>query len=365
MRTPIAFRRVAALFALFALAGCGTSNAIPPISRSTPASSVLNRLKTIVTVGSTVDPRNGDQNPYGLAIAPATAGLVTAGDLIVCNFNDGPTNTQGAGTTVIGLHSTPGSAPYRIAQDPSLRGCDALSIAADGTIWTADDAANDNAIVAPSGTILATLSAGTYPWAGPWGEAVASSQGNAVTVYVSNQIDGSIVRLTGTNSSAVTSMRIAVGFGTNDGVPGAILAPSGLTYDSASDTLYVVDGNVNRVVALANVSKIGADGVRGSGSGFGGPNGANARVVASGAPLNGPISAALLPTGNLVVGNTLDPAGTNLLVEISPTAGIIATKNVDTGAEGALFGIAAGGTAASPKIYFNDDNDNTVKLLAP
>ncbi len=148
---------------------------------------------TITTIGSTVDPRNGDQNPYGLALAPATAGLVTAGDLIVCNFNDGPTNTQGNGTTVIGLHPGPGSAPYRIAQDPSLRGCNALSIAANGTIWTADDVANDTAIVSPSGTILAQSA--PYSWAGPWGAAVASPPGNAVTVYVSNQIDGSIVRL--------------------------------------------------------------------------------------------------------------------------------------------------------------------------
>ncbi len=148
-------------------------------------------------------------------------------------------------------------------------------------------------------------------------------------------------------------------------MPGAILAPSGLTYDPATDTLYVVDGAANQVVALANVATIGADGLRVSGSSFSGPSAASARVVAAGAPLNGPISAALLPTGNLIVGNTLDPNGTNLLVEISSAAGIIATKNVDTGAAGALFGIAAGGTVASPKIYFNDDNDNTVKTLAP
>jgi hypothetical protein len=45
----------------------------------------------IFAIGSTVDPRNGDQNPYGLAIAPTTTRLVIAGDLVVCNFNDGPT----------------------------------------------------------------------------------------------------------------------------------------------------------------------------------------------------------------------------------------------------------------------------------
>jgi hypothetical protein len=46
------------------------------------------------TIGSTVDPIEHGGTPYGLAIAPATAGLMSAGDLVVCNFNYGATNTQ-------------------------------------------------------------------------------------------------------------------------------------------------------------------------------------------------------------------------------------------------------------------------------
>ena len=53
----------------------------------------------ITTIGSTVDPTNGDGNPYGLAIAPVSAGLLTAGDLVICNFNDSA-NVQGNGTTI-------------------------------------------------------------------------------------------------------------------------------------------------------------------------------------------------------------------------------------------------------------------------
>jgi hypothetical protein len=76
------------------------------------------------------------------------------------------------------------------------------------------------------------------------------------------------------------------------------------------------------------------------------------------------------------VGNTLDPNGTNLLIEISPTAGVVATKNVDTGAAAAIFGIVTVPKTVTTQgafgpintqtnmIYFNDDNDNTVKLLA-
>src|SRR6185437_3696742 len=101
--------------------------------------SILSMLSpnTITAIGSTVDPVERGGNPYGLAIAPATAGLVSAGDLIVCNFNDGATNTEGKGTTIVGLHPTPGSAPYRIAQSPSLQGCNALAILPDGNISAA------------------------------------------------------------------------------------------------------------------------------------------------------------------------------------------------------------------------------------
>ncbi len=52
-----------------------------------PATAVIGPL-AIATIGSTVDPTNGDENPYGLAIAPVSAGLLAAGDLVICNFND-------------------------------------------------------------------------------------------------------------------------------------------------------------------------------------------------------------------------------------------------------------------------------------
>ena len=154
--------------------------------------------------------------------------------------------------------------------------------------------------------------------------------------------------------------------------PGSILAPSGLTYDDSIDTLYVVDSANNAVLSFNNVSTIGADGVQVNVSGgtdsFTGANAGNAQVIASGAPMNGPISAALLPSGNLIVGNTLNPSGTNVMLEIQPYgpgAGVVYTRNVDTGAAGALFGIAIGfDNYGNPVIFYNDDNSNTVDALS-
>jgi hypothetical protein len=313
----------------------------------------------ITTIGSTVDPTNGDQNPYGLAIAPVSMGLLAAGDLVICNFNDAA-NVQGNGTTIEILHPAPGSTPTRMVQDPNLKGCAALAVASDDSPWAAAYSSNLAPFYGPTGGLVSALATG--PWSGPWGEIFAPAFGASAASYVtSNATSGTIVRV---NVAGTTFTTIASGFTINAGaVPGNILAASGLTYDATNDTLFVVDSNNNRIVVFAGYSTLGANAILVEADGtFSGPSAASAKVLFSGAPLNVPISAAQLFNGDLVVGNTAD----NLLVEISQAGEVVATQNLDTGAVGALFGIVAAGTdASSTKIYFNDDNDNTVKVLAP
>ena len=337
-----------------------------PQTAAKVTSSILGGLNTITTIGSTVDPMNGDQNPYGLDIAKVTSGLINAGDLVICNFNNSA-NVQGTGTTIVALHPTPGSTPRRIAQDKSLLGCDALAIGGP-PIWAAAFGANDNPIVSPSGTIINTLTGG--PFHGPFGQAFSPRSGpfGNAAFYESNAGDGSIVRINITNSGFTFDV-IAKGFAINGGEPGSILGPSGLQYNRTTDTLYVVDGDNNSVVTFSGVTTIPAGGITVSGLSFSGPFASRAHVMFAGSPLNGPISSALLNNGNLVVGNTLDPAGKNLMVELSPTGAVLNVKNVDTGAGGALFGMvavegASNSTPGSTKIYFNDDNDNTLKVLS-
>jgi hypothetical protein len=319
------------------------------------------RLLHIKTIGSTVDPQNGDQNPYGLDVAKIDAGLLHSGDLVVCNFNNAA-NVQGTGTTIVALHPHPNAAPLRIAQNAALLGCDALALAPSDTIWAAAFAANDNPIVSPSGALIDALAGG--PWHGPFGETFAPAHPPFVAAfYVSNAGDGSIVRVN-IRPSGFTFDVIATGFAVNNGAPGGILGPSGLQYDNSRDALSVIDGQDNSVTVLRHVSFIPAGGLAFKNGVPSGVAAFLARRIFQGPPLNGPISSALLPDGHLVIGNTLDPAGTNLLVEITRGGRLAATKNVDTGAAGALFGMVATGTGDDDaQLYFNDDNDNTVKVL--
>ena len=335
-------------------------------STATDMVSVLKALKTSTTVGSTVDPINGDQNPYGLDVAKVTAGKFKAGDLAICNFNN-KANVQGTGTTMEVLHPQPGSVPVRLTRHPSLLGCDAIALSPGDDPWVAAFSSNENPIFSPSGMFFTGLT--QYPWYRPWGQAFAAKgPTGGPAFYESNAADGSIVRINISAQGNFTFDRIASGFGINNGQPGGILGPSGLQYDPKLDRLYVVDGQTNTVVAFNNVTQIPQGGITvgPTGTTFGGPKAGYGRVIYAGAPLNGPISSALLPNGNLVVGNTLDPTGKNLMVEIENryTTKPLYVRNVDTGVSGAIFGMVATGTSDSnTQLYFNDDNANAVVVL--
>ena len=197
--------------------------------------SVLNQLDNKQTIGSTVDPTNGDQNPYGLDVAKVNNGLFEAGDLVVCNFND-RANIQGNGTTIIALHPRPGSQPVRVAQSHALKGCDWIALAPDDTIWAAAFVANENPILDTFGNLLTELSNG--PWHRPFGQAFSPTAGpfGGGAFYETNAADGSLVRINLT-SGPFTFDIIATGFAVNHGAPGGILGPSGMEYDVQHDRL--------------------------------------------------------------------------------------------------------------------------------
>lgn len=369
----------AAIVGLLA-SGCsgnnGSSQSMPPVtapmqSQQTQVSQtkmigpnnggILGQLRNQVVIGSTIDPVYGQLNPYGLDVAKSTSGAFTKGDLAVCNFNNS-SNVQGTGFTIVALHPVPGSSPALVAADQNtLVGCNALALTPNDTIFAAAFSSNDNPEFSSSGTLITNLSGS--PFNHPFGQIYAQPMKGSPAVYESNAADGSIVRI---NLPSLSTEVVATGFPVNGGPPGSILSPSGLQYERRHDALYVVDGQNNSVTVISKVSGIhGAClKVKSNGKRFDGACASRARVLFAGPPLNGPISSALLFNGSIVVGNTLDPSGQNLMVEIGPGGHVQAVRNVDTGAGGAIFGMVATGTnAASTKLYFNDDNANNLQVL--
>jgi hypothetical protein len=326
--------------------------------------SVLATLNTETTIGSAVDPVTGDQNPYGLDIAPTDSGLIHRGDLVVCDFNDSA-NVQGTGNAIIALAPQPGSSPRPVITNAALLGCTENVQTRDDTIWVTAFVAPDVAIVSPAGKLLTTLSGS--PFTAPFGITMArddNGYGDPV-FYESDANTGAIVRIRAGRSGTHTDV-IATGFSVNNGAPGTELGPGGLQYDPSHDRLYIVDGANNTLVELRHVSTIPSGGITVGADGmtFSGPFKHRARLVLSGSPLNAPISSALLPNGDVAIGNTGNPNGENLMVEITPHGKVADVKNVDTGASGAIFGMTANnGYGRDFTLYFNDDNANAVMAL--
>ncbi len=374
LRTKIAHSAAGMVAVALIASGCsGGSNMPSTASQSTmtqiktlghtvsPDVSFLKQLKKQTVIGSTLDPVNGAQNPYGLTIAPSTNGAFTAGDLVVCNFN-AKSNVQGTGKSIIALHPTPGSTPTHVSSDATLKGCDALALSPSDTIWAASMVANDNPVLDSTGGLIQNIKG--KPFKQPWGQVFAQPMSGSPAFYATNAGTGTIVRIN--LGSQFTYDVIGKGFPVNHGKPGTALAPSGLAYDPSVDTLYFADGQNNTIVAFKDVTNIPAGGIKAENNGmkFSGPSAKDARIVFSGNPLNGPISTALLPNGNLVVGNTLDPDGKNLMIEISAAGKLLDVRNVDKGDAGSIFGMVVTGTTLSDtKIYFNDDNDTNVQVL--
>lgn len=75
------------------------------LASSTVFADPIGFLETVhrhTTLVSTV-PENGDQNPYAIAIAPVSTGVIKQGDVLVDNFNNSA-NLQGTGSTIVDYH---------------------------------------------------------------------------------------------------------------------------------------------------------------------------------------------------------------------------------------------------------------------
>ena len=338
-----------------------------------------------VTVASAVAP-NGDNNPYGIAVVPKSTGELTAGNLLVVDFNSAA-GTAGGGTTVLQIDPATGSTSV-FFQGVPLAGPVGVAInpANDG-VWIGDygtaangTAANDLLINA-AGSLVATFTnattAGKANFMGVWGQGVSTSAG--VSFYWGNAGDattgaggGDVWRLTpnpgavkagsslqdptcsngpSTQPVCATYSQIAAGQAqTSIGASASSAAgPQGFAFDQATGTLYETNDASNTLYAIPGAAT--ATSARA------------ATVVYHGPALDSPQNVVIDPAnGNLLVVNG---AGNNDLVEITPQGQVVAMRDLTPGQPGgALFGLAVGTDAAgNPVIYYGNDHTNTVHAL--
>jgi hypothetical protein len=368
--------------ALFATSACGGNTyapaytsqvSAPGASSFVPAdtTSILKKLKKNVEIGSTVDPNNGDMGPRAVSLVKSTFGL-KKGQLLVCNFEDSA-GTAGKGSTIDVLDPTPNSNPATFVQSTKLAGCDGDAITATNQVYGAGLTSGVVAQFTPMGVLKQTYRS---PIAAPFADADAFC-GLAYApedIYVANSKSGAIVKLSflPVTSGKAKMTQVISGFAVNRGSGWSVLGPSGIQYNGTrtgnlcNDTLYIVDGVDNTVVAVSNASNLLAKDeivVQPGGKKFkcAHPKATCATLVYSGSPLNAPVASALLPNGNLIVANT---KGGNTLVELTPAGKVLATKTIDTSKTAHIFGLIASGTNDSDTVlFYTDTGTNTLQEL--
>jgi hypothetical protein len=342
--------------------GCSstsTSSTTPsakPASSAQAVTSFLGRLHGESQVASTV-PANGDVNPYGVAIVPASGGLLTQGDILVSNFND-KANVQGTGTTLVEVSPAGQTKLFaNISALPAGQACPggvglttALAILPGGWVVVGSlpttaggalpglDPAGCLIVLNDQGAVAETITNSDI--VGPW-DLTVKADATTAEVFVSNALGGNTTTHDGvpvTGNCTVVRLDLALSptapprltstavIGTH--FPWAankaalVLAPTGLAL-GGNGTLYVDDTLTNSVSAipqaLTRTSAITAA----------------AGMLSTGGALDAPLGMTLVPNGDLVVVN----GNNGNAVEITPSGRQVATRTLIKNGAGDLFGI--------------------------
>lgn len=366
--------RISVRRAVIVIVGAAASAAvgIPAAVAQPSGSGFIGRLPHNKTLVSTV-PRNGDLNPYGVAIVPRSTGRLVAGDVLVSNFNNAataaaPGGEQGRGSTIVEI--SPAGHRTLFAHVPGRVGLTTALVAlrsgwvivgslptTDGTSATMRPGAL--IVLDSTGRVRETITGDGID--GPW-DATALDLGPFAEVFVSNVLNGitdgqpavtmkgDVVRLVldlrGGMPRVLLSTVVANGLAVHTDPAALVIGPTGLVLGPRG-TLYVADAVNSRIARVPDAV------FRGTAY----DAGANAATVAAGAPLNGPLGLALAPNGHLLTVN----GGDNNIVEITRAGTVVATRNLDPADPpgGALFGLAPTAHA----LYYVNDDANTLNVL--
>jgi hypothetical protein len=338
--------------------------------------SFIGPMHTIKAHASTV-PRNGDVNPYGVALTSGGAGEVIDQQVLVSNFNNA-NNLQGTGTTIVRISPGDGSQKLFAQIDPNhlpgpCPGGIGLTTAlvslssgwvivgslptTDGTAATAS--AGCLLVLNGDGKVVETFSGNGLN--GPW-DMTALDMGQRAVLFVTNVLNGTVAASPGvvTNGTVlrivlaihgndppmeVSRTVIGSGFGQRTDPAALVIGPTGVGLGK-DGTLYVADTLANRIASIPNAA------ARTTTAGTG-------LTISGGGALNAPLGLAIAPNGNIVTVNGND----GNMVETTPGGAQVAVKAVDiTGAgAGTLFGLAI--RANDRGIYFVNDGNNTLDLL--
>jgi hypothetical protein len=385
---PLRVDRWLLLATVMALAtsACGGNGAVPSnagvagtaLAGAAPAdtTSILKLLTKDVTIGSTVDPANGDMGPRAVTVVQRNDQKLKKGHLLVCNFEDS-SGTAGKGTTIEELSPSANSKPTTFIQDSTIEGCDGSALSGDGQMFASGFTSKVMAWVNEKGQLKKKYG---KPITQPLGDSDAPPLYlySPDLIYIGNADTGALDSYSfgGYGTGLVTE--VVNGFDVNKGSGWSALGPSGIAYwcgalpgevscKNKADSLFVADGACNAVVEITNASSLletdeitVEPGCKKFKCEY--PTTSCATLVKAGSPLDKPVAMAILPNGNLIVANT----GNNTLVEMTQKGQVLDTKVVDKSKTPGIFGVAASGRSdTNTVLFYTDTNTNTLHELEP
>jgi len=325
-------------------------------------------------------PKNGDVNPYGLAVVQSSVGHLVAGDVLVSNFNN-HRNLQGTGSTIVQISPSGEVSLFASLEPNKLPGAcpggigltTALVVLSSGWVIVGSLPTKDGTsatmqagcllVIDSSGSVIETISGGAIN--GPW-DMTAADNGSTAALFVTNVLNGTVAASPNTvdqgtvirlglsipsnGAPKITSQTvIGSGFPERTDPAALVVGPTGVGL--ASDgTLYVADSVANRIAAISNALHRTTS--------------SNGTTISMNGALNDPLGLAIAPTGNIRTVN----GGDGNLVETTPAGVQVAIKMLDTSpappgpnGNGTLFGIAV--NRQQDAVFFVDDGSNTLNLL--
>ena len=354
---------------------------------------ILKNLHKVRTITSTI-PANGDVNPYGIVRVPRTTGRLTAGDILISNFN-GSGNLQGTGTTIVEIAPSGGLTVFAQINAATLPGScpggvgltTALTVLRTGWVIVGSLPTTDGSSKTAQAGCLIVLDNSGKPVetffgsliSGPW-DMTAADEDTHVELFVTNVLNetlaaspnvvqqGTVVRInlqvSETRMPLIESMTvIGSGFSERTDPAALVIGPTGVGLSpacNASDpddcttavgrsdrALYVADTLNNRIALIPNA----IDRTTSAGTGT---------TVSHGGSLNFPLGLAVAPNGEVLTVN----GGDGFITEITPGGVQIARTLLDnTGTppgNGTLFGLIY---QPGYGVLFVDDGSNTLNLL--
>jgi hypothetical protein len=332
--------------------------------------SFIGGLSHTKVVASTI-PKNGDVNPYGVAIVPGSTGRLDQGNVLVSNFNNSG-NTQGTGTTIVQVSPHGHVSLFAKVGDPSCPGGVGLTTAlvALPSGWViVGSLPTVNGNISGAGCLIVLDSWGNvrktitgYGINGPW-DMTAVQYGDTADLFVTNVLGGiltkhpyanggTVQRLTITSTpydtpQVLDSDRIGSGFPAKTDPNALVIGPTGVGLGD-NGTLYVADSVGNRIAGIPNAV-------------YRDDNDGTGRTVSASTDLSDPLGLTIAPNDDILTVN----GNNGQMLEFTPWGTEVANVTVDNNAGGGgnLFGLAV--KPGADAVYFVDDfgQDNNLQLL--